>query len=553
MNTRGNGRRNGVANVGPAGAAEAPAAGAAGNQGRRVADEDEEEEEGAGLQNLFQEPPRNAAGAWTDAEIKAGSRAAAPLVTSQRATCLQACSKAIMTTPLVAPGLVFITVEVRNGMEHNVVWQILEFTEATQMLVAQRVSSHADNLNFPRRAMFSLSTVEVLVSPTLHFLDLMIKAMNPILAVAVARFPLPDKIIVPSGPKWNPLTFSLEFEVLRHDESWHSKLVVALPREEGPPAAAVTGENAEAGRRVARAVPTGTHHWYLCDESMLVGSRSEELVYSSMVFGGARSAPGAAIQLGIGLPLRMAPKEARNILSLRITSSLSFDTITDTELLAIRYGADKADMSRFHLGESARLAYRRVCNCQELLFRLFHLKPHVMAVWSAFAAQILDTIEHGEARFPGIASNGVINRYVEQVLQTFFAQLHSPGLSASGSDAALTLLRLDVTNDVFVRFQLDAELKHRGGGNGGGGGGGQKRPPPEEFPTASGAPPATSKKPREGGDKKAAFCFAYFGTDGCTRGSGCRFSHKKPTSEAEKVVIQAGVQQRNGTLRGDAF
>jgi hypothetical protein len=156
MNTRGNGRRNGVANVGPVGAAEAPAAGAApvvpraaGNQGRMVADEDEEEEEGAGLQNLFQEPPRNAAGAWTDAEINAGSRAAAPLVTSQRATCLQACSKAIMTTPLVAPGLVFITVEVRNGVEHNVVWQILEFTEATQMLAAQRVSSHADNLNFP--------------------------------------------------------------------------------------------------------------------------------------------------------------------------------------------------------------------------------------------------------------------------------------------------------------------------------------------------------------------------------------------------------------------
>jgi hypothetical protein len=153
-----------------------------------------------------------------------------------------------------------------------------------------------------------------------------------------------------------------------------------------------------------------------------------------MVFGGARSAPGSAMQLGIGLPLRMSPKEARNILSLRITSSLSFNTVTDTELLAIRYGSDKADMSRFHLGYSARLSYRCVCNCQELLFRLFDLKPHVMAVWSAFAAQILDTIKHGEARFPGIASNGMINRYVEQVLQTFFAQLHSPGLSASGSD-----------------------------------------------------------------------------------------------------------------------
>ena len=485
-----------------------------------------------------------------DAEIKAGSRAANPLVTSQRATCLQACAKAIMTTPVVAPGLVFITVEVRDATEHNIVWQIVEFSEATQMLVAQRVSSHTANLHFPRQAMVSLSTVEVLVAPTLHFLDLMLKAINPVIAMAVASFPIPDKIIVPSGPKLNSLTHSLEFEVFKHDLSWHSKLVVALPRDEGPPAAALAGENAEVGRRVARAVPTGTHHWYMCDECMLVGSRSEELVYSSMVFGGARSAPGSAMQLGIGLPLRMSPKEARNILSLRITSSLSFDTVTESELLAIRYGSDKADMSRFYLGDSARLAYRRVCNCQELLFRLFHLKPHVMAVWSAFATQILDTIEHGDARFPGVASNGVINRYVEQVLQTFFAQLHSPGLSASGSDAALQLLKMDVTNDVFVRFQLDAELKHRHGDSGGGG---QKRSPPEEPPKDSGAPLANAKKPRTGGDKKVAFCFASFCTDGCTRGSNCRFSHKNPTSDAEKAAIRAGVQQRNGTLRGDAF
>jgi hypothetical protein len=62
-----------------------------------------------------------------------------------------------------------------------------------------------------------------------------------------------------------------------------------------------------------------------------------------------------------------------------------------------------------------------------------------------------------------------------------------------------------------------------------------------------------SKKPRDGGAKKVAFCFASFCTDGCTRGSDCRFSHKKPTSEADKAAIRAGVLQRNGTLRGDAF
>jgi hypothetical protein len=343
------------------------------------------------------------------------------------------------------------------------------------------------------------------------------------------------------------------FNVRKFDGTFHYRLVVALPREEGSPAVAAAGEITDSSRRVVRSVPSGTHHWYLCDDSMLMGSRSEELVYSCIIHGGFRSSPGSAIQLGIGLPLRISQKEARNILSLRITSSVSFDTVTDAELLALRIGSDKADLSRFQLGECARLAYRRVINCQELLFRLFHLKPHVMAVWTAFAAQILDTIEYGTVRFPGVASNSVINRYVELVLQTFFAQLHSPGLSAGGSDAALSLLKLEVTNDVFVRFQLDAELQHRGGGNWGGGS--QKRPLPDEAPKAheSGAPPVHSKKPRSGGDRGMVFCFASFSTDGCKHGSACRFSHKKPTAEADRAAIRAGVSQRNGTLRGDAF
>jgi hypothetical protein len=123
---------------------------------------------------------------------------------------------------------------------------------------------------------------------------------------------------------------------------------------------AAAGETTDSSRRVVRSVPSGTHHWYLCDDSMLMGSRSEELVYSCMIHGGFRSSPGSAIQLGIGLPLRISPKEARNILSLRITNSVSFDTVTDAELLALRYGSDKADLSRFQLdstqsGEDGRI------------------------------------------------------------------------------------------------------------------------------------------------------------------------------------------------------
>jgi hypothetical protein len=169
------------------------------------------------------------------------------------------------------------------------VWQISEFAEATQKFIAQRASSHPDSFAFPTRATFSLSTVEVLISPTLPCLTLMLGKMALSKASAVARFPIPDRIMVPSGPKVNDLTHSLDFEVRKHDGTFHARLAVALPRDEGPPAAAAAGENTEASRRVARAVPAGTHHWYLCDDCMLVGSRSEEMVYSSMIFGGARS------------------------------------------------------------------------------------------------------------------------------------------------------------------------------------------------------------------------------------------------------------------------
>jgi hypothetical protein len=329
--------------------------------------EEEESEEDLALQLLFRGPAPNIA------EIRAGSCVAAELVPAQNATCLQDWAKALMSQPRGALGLVFITVEVRNAQKHSIVWQVAEFTEATQKFVAHRISRHNDSLAFPKQAIFSLSTVEVLVSPTLPFLSLMMGIMAATTAAAAAKFPIPDKILVPSGVKLNMLTHSLEVELMRHDGGFHSRLSVLLPREEGPSATAVTGDSTEASRRVVRAVPPGTHHWYLCDECMLVGSRTEEHVYSSMIFGGARTLPGSAIQLGIGLLLRISPKEARNILSLRITSSMSFDSATDMELLAIRYGTDKADSSRIQLGECAHLGYRRVCNCQELLLRHYGL------------------------------------------------------------------------------------------------------------------------------------------------------------------------------------
>jgi hypothetical protein len=97
--------------------------------------------------------------------------------------------------------------------------------------------------------------------------------------------------------------------------SFKGFLTVPMPEREGAQTISTTGENTDSSRRV-RAVPAGTHHWYLCDDTMLTGSRSEELVYACMIYGGARKAPGAMLQLGIGLPLRMTPKDARNMLSL---------------------------------------------------------------------------------------------------------------------------------------------------------------------------------------------------------------------------------------------
>jgi hypothetical protein len=44
--------------------------------------------------------------------------------------------------------------------------------------------------------------------------------------------------------------------------------------------------------------------------------------------------------------------------------------------------------------------------------------------------------------FPGITRNGVVNKCVENVLQTLFAQVYTPGLTFVTADAALAALGL---------------------------------------------------------------------------------------------------------------
>jgi hypothetical protein len=80
------------------------------------------------------------------------------------------------------------------------VWQIEAFAEATQKFVAKRTSTHPTNLGFPSKAVFSLSTVEVLVSPTLPFLNRILEAMGRTKDAAAALFPLADKIVDLQGP-----------------------------------------------------------------------------------------------------------------------------------------------------------------------------------------------------------------------------------------------------------------------------------------------------------------------------------------------------------------
>jgi hypothetical protein len=89
-------------------------------------------------------------------------------------------------------------------------------------------------------------------------------------------------------------------------------------------------------------------------------------------------------------------------------------------------------------------------------------------------------------------------------LLQFFSQLHTPGLTAVGSDAALTSLRLDTHSEVFMRLQLDAEFRQLRGQ-------GAKRVMPEVTGARSSTEDPPSKKLKLAGEKKkaSAYCFAF--------------------------------------------
>jgi hypothetical protein len=107
----------------------------------------------------------------------------------------------------------------------------------------------------------------VLITPTLPFLNEVLAVMGDSKELAAAKFPIPDKIIVPSAPTVNVATRSMDFELRHFDVSFKGRLAVPMPEREGAQTISTTGESADASRCV-RAVPAGTHHWYLCDDTM---------------------------------------------------------------------------------------------------------------------------------------------------------------------------------------------------------------------------------------------------------------------------------------------
>jgi hypothetical protein len=315
-------------------AAEAAAGAAADGRVRGVSAEER------AFQALFQGEGRADLLDGMAVDVMKGSQLAASLVIKQCATSLANSAKALMGNPQGLPGLVFILVDEGEAGPIHVLWQVAEFQDTTQTVFAKRVSEHAQR-DIAEEVSFPLSAVEVLIAPTLPFLEKLIATLGGAREAAVAKFPIPGNISTVSFGKLNVTTNALEFDLLHVDGIVRRKLRVDMVSSTGATGAG-TMEGQDTARRV-KTVPAGTHHWFMCDECMLVGSRSEEIVFSAMIHGGARSRPGDSLQLGIGLYLRMPPKEARNLLSLRITSSTSFDLISESELMAMRYGTDKAD------------------------------------------------------------------------------------------------------------------------------------------------------------------------------------------------------------------
>ena len=107
-------------------------------------------------------------GGLNGVDLKKGSERATKLVTKQYATSVANASRAMLEKPTSVLGLVFILIEEGERQAHHVVWQVKSFHEATQTVVAGRVSKH-EHLDITDEICFPLSMMAVLIVPTLPF------------------------------------------------------------------------------------------------------------------------------------------------------------------------------------------------------------------------------------------------------------------------------------------------------------------------------------------------------------------------------------------------
>jgi hypothetical protein len=119
------------------------------------------------------------------------------------------------------------------------------------------VSEHARR-EIAEQVTFPLSPVEVLIAPTLPFLEKILTTMGALRNVAVAKFPMAGNITTVSFGKWNLATNAMEFDLLHVDGTLRNKLRVDMASTTGTTIAGSV-EGQDSTRRV-KTVPAGTHH-----------------------------------------------------------------------------------------------------------------------------------------------------------------------------------------------------------------------------------------------------------------------------------------------------
>jgi hypothetical protein len=84
----------------------------------------------------------------------------------------------------------------------------------------------------------------------------------------VAESPVAANILTVSFGKFNKAMSRMELEMLHVDGAVRNKLLVSVTSNTGLAGINIL-ERQDLTRRV-KTVPTGTHHWFLCDKCMLM-------------------------------------------------------------------------------------------------------------------------------------------------------------------------------------------------------------------------------------------------------------------------------------------